>query len=603
MSRRKIKAGSTSVSVPIFVQDTSSTTGAGLGSLVYNTSGLVAKYRREGEASWTTITLASATVGTWTSGGFVADWRTGDYEVGIPNAALASGAKWAVVQYVGVANMLDVKIEFELDAVDYQNGNSFGLAYLTGDIYAYLTTNLGLLGANLTALPALVWASATRLLTAGTNIVLAKGTGITGFNDLSSSQVTSAVDASTTASDAASAATHAYSAAGQTTGASIRSAVGLGAADLDTQLNSIYGVAGDTKSQTDKLQFDGSNYVKSSPQSDPPGIAGIPAAVRDIDNTSPADNSFGADVKSIKINGVPVTSTNSLVQTQISSAVWAKDTSTITTSGSIGKRLLDLFSGVTSLAQWLGMLAGKQTGDSTALAEIRATGVGSGGFTPVTDSLEAHRDVLGTPVDTDLSTDIANVAADVLALDVGAGSGVHHVTITFTSGGNPFEGATVTTLLGGVLKANALSGSDGVADNYLNDGTYTLNYAAEGHLGGTTTFTVSADGDNKDIALTLLSITPSDPGFSTGYLVAYTDGVATENVKHTRKLLKLPSGSTGLSLNAGEKTAYSNSSGIVQFTNHIPGATYEVRREDVQGGGFHYVAGETDGFEIISCYG
>lgn len=39
-----------------------------------------------------------------------------------------------------------------------------------------------------------VWAVATRLLTAGTNIVLAKGTGITGFNDLSAAQVNAEVD-------------------------------------------------------------------------------------------------------------------------------------------------------------------------------------------------------------------------------------------------------------------------------------------------------------------------------------------------------------------------------------------------------------------------
>lgn len=39
-----------------------------------------------------------------------------------------------------------------------------------------------------------VWAVATRVLTAGTNIVLAKGTGVTGFNDLSAAQVNTEVD-------------------------------------------------------------------------------------------------------------------------------------------------------------------------------------------------------------------------------------------------------------------------------------------------------------------------------------------------------------------------------------------------------------------------
>jgi len=39
-----------------------------------------------------------------------------------------------------------------------------------------------------------VWATAVRLLTAGTNIVLAKGVGVTGFNDLSAAQVNTEVD-------------------------------------------------------------------------------------------------------------------------------------------------------------------------------------------------------------------------------------------------------------------------------------------------------------------------------------------------------------------------------------------------------------------------
>jgi hypothetical protein len=52
-----------------------------------------------------------------------------------------------------------------------------------------------------------VWSHATRTLTAGTNIVLAKGTGVTGFNDLDA--------------------------------AGVRGAVGLAAANLDTQIGDI----------------------------------------------------------------------------------------------------------------------------------------------------------------------------------------------------------------------------------------------------------------------------------------------------------------------------------------------------------------------------
>lgn len=52
-----------------------------------------------------------------------------------------------------------------------------------------------------------IWSHGTRLLTAGTNIVLAKGTGVTGFNDLDA--------------------------------AGVRGAVGMAAADMDTQLSGI----------------------------------------------------------------------------------------------------------------------------------------------------------------------------------------------------------------------------------------------------------------------------------------------------------------------------------------------------------------------------
>lgn len=51
-----------------------------------------------------------------------------------------------------------------------------------------------------------------------------------------------------------------------------------------------------------------------------------------------------------------------------------------------------IFTGMTSLAQWLGLIAGKQTGDTTARTELRATGAGSGTFDETTDSAEAIRD-------------------------------------------------------------------------------------------------------------------------------------------------------------------------------------------------------------------
>jgi hypothetical protein len=52
-----------------------------------------------------------------------------------------------------------------------------------------------------------------------------------------------------------------------------------------------------------------------------------------------------------------------------------------------------LFAGITSLANWLGSIAGK-TADSTTRSQINATAAGAN-FNETTDSLEAIRDVGG----------------------------------------------------------------------------------------------------------------------------------------------------------------------------------------------------------------
>ena len=119
--KRKLTAGLTSVSLPIFIQSTASTTGGGLAGLTSSTSGLVAEYRRQGQSTWTAITLATATLGTWVSGGFTADGALdGAYELDLPDAVCASGVRWVAVRLRGAANMLPCLIEIELDVVNYQ---------------------------------------------------------------------------------------------------------------------------------------------------------------------------------------------------------------------------------------------------------------------------------------------------------------------------------------------------------------------------------------------------------------------------------------------------------------------------------------------------
>ena len=126
----KIKRGTTSKRRLIFIADSSSTTGAGLANLVFNSAGLVAYYYASDLANDVQITLVTATLGTYTSGGLVAVDNTnmpGWYEFGIPDAALDGGTE-AVIQLSGAANMVPVNIYIELDSVDYQSATNFGLS-------------------------------------------------------------------------------------------------------------------------------------------------------------------------------------------------------------------------------------------------------------------------------------------------------------------------------------------------------------------------------------------------------------------------------------------------------------------------------------------
>jgi hypothetical protein len=126
----KIKRGTVSKRRLIFIADSSSTTGAGLANLVFNSAGLVAYYYASDLANDVQITLVTATLGTFTSGGFVAVDNTnmpGWYEFGTPDAVLDGGTE-AVIQLRGATNMVPINIYIEIDSVDYQSATNFGLS-------------------------------------------------------------------------------------------------------------------------------------------------------------------------------------------------------------------------------------------------------------------------------------------------------------------------------------------------------------------------------------------------------------------------------------------------------------------------------------------
>lgn len=160
-------AGATSEIWQVFIRDSSSATGAGLTGLAYGTSGLTAYYHRDTDTTATAISLATMTIGTFTSSGFKEIDSTnmpGWYQFCPPNAALASGAKSCGIHLKGATNMAPLPIEVQLTAVNPDSITAFITAInslappaswntdivQTGDAFA----RIGSAGAGLTALPA-----------------------------------------------------------------------------------------------------------------------------------------------------------------------------------------------------------------------------------------------------------------------------------------------------------------------------------------------------------------------------------------------------------------------------------------------------------------
>lgn len=174
MAKISIKAGTTSKLLDLFVSDSSSSTGAGLTGVAFNTAGLTAYYYREGAASAVAITLATMTLGTWATGGFIVIDGTnmpGAYQLGIPDAALASGAKSVLVYLKGVTNMAPLILEVELTAIDNQDAIAGGMAGI-----AVMTSGTAQAGAA-TSITLAAGASATNGLYDPGVILLTGGTG------------------------------------------------------------------------------------------------------------------------------------------------------------------------------------------------------------------------------------------------------------------------------------------------------------------------------------------------------------------------------------------------------------------------------------------
>src|SRR5258708_6272813 len=146
----QLTAGATSQTINLFVRDSTSSTGAGLTGLVFNSAGLTAYYALPQAAS-VQITLATlaAVTSVYSSGGFKeidATNMPGWYRFDLPNATIASGI-FSSIHLRGAANMAPLPLEIQLIAVNLQDTVRFGLTALpnvaSGSAGAIPTTGTG----------------------------------------------------------------------------------------------------------------------------------------------------------------------------------------------------------------------------------------------------------------------------------------------------------------------------------------------------------------------------------------------------------------------------------------------------------------------------
>ena len=218
--------------------------------------------------------------------------------------------------------------------------------------------------------------------------------------------------------------------------------------------------------------------------------------------------------------------------------------------------------GITSLANWLGDIAGK-TADSTTRSQINATAAGAN-FNETTDSLEAIRD----------RGDAAWITGAT-----GQGSGARIVTITVRDpSASPVEAATVRVYRAGETYAGVTNAS-GVASFSLDDATFTVAITAAGFSFTPVSLVVSGNVSQTYTLTSTGGVTPSVAPRTTGFWTCLSAlGVAEPGAQVTIQASSPPSGSTGLVMEDAPRTATADNQGVVQFSNLTKGATYIVYR-------------------------
>jgi hypothetical protein len=193
-----IPAGTTSKIIEFPIFDSSSTTGALLAGLAWNSGSLTAYYDRVGAAgAATAITLATMTKGTWVTLGFVAVDGTnmpGIYQLGVPDAALAAGATQVTINLKGATNMVPVVIVIQLTSVTDYPVNATQINGVATTSVTTIPANLGTtqpINFTGTGASALAKVDVTDIATAAVSTTTAQiGANVVSINAVAASGVT-----------------------------------------------------------------------------------------------------------------------------------------------------------------------------------------------------------------------------------------------------------------------------------------------------------------------------------------------------------------------------------------------------------------------------
>lgn len=374
-----IKKGVTSKLIRVFIQNNSVATGAGLTGLVFNSGSLTAYYIREGDASATAITLATMTVGTWATGGFKevdATNMPGLYEIGIPNAAIASGSNSVVVMLKGATNMATVILEIQLVDVDLQDTVRFGL----------------------TALPNAPAESAGGLYTRGSGVgqINQPANGLIDVNTLRWNGTAVATPATAGIPDVNVKNIGNTLQTARDIGASVLLSSGTGTGQLDftsgvVKSNLVQILATALTETAGQIAAAFKQFFNiASPTSTMNTITTV-TTTTNLTN-APTNGDFTATMKTSLNNATPAVTVSDKTGFSLSAAgiqaIWDRLTSALTTVGSIGKFIVDNAdsAGITTLLSRIPGTVQPQTGDSYAR--------------------------LGAPVGASISADVAGVQSD-----------------------------------------------------------------------------------------------------------------------------------------------------------------------------------------------